>query len=205
MSNEFACGINLSFGVVIHIMLQFLFNPSDPTNEKLLLKNGKIYYEADSFMWKIVRSTLLMIFEVMWASNITGFPSLTDIFWCVICMAGFLLILTCNIKLGRYFTHNLGVFENHQLIKTGVYEYLIHPSVTAEFICVFSACMFFKLSYLSIMLIVVYLFTTAQTRIQVEEMFMQEKFSENDEYKKYCDARDRFIPGISFENDNILL
>ena len=204
MGNTFACGVNLSFGVLIHIMLQFLFNPLDPTNEKLLLKNGKIHYEADSFVWKIVRDTALMIFEVMWALNIEGFPSLINVFWCVICMLGFLLGLACHEALGKHFTHNLGLFEDHKLIKTGIYRYLTHPSVTAEFICIFSACMFFNLSYTSTIIIVIYLFTSAQTRIQVEETFMHEKFSANDEYKKYCETRFRFIPNVKFNYNDIV-
>lgn len=50
--------------------------------------------------------------------------------WLILCL-GTLIRLSCYRALGRFFTFELSVFNDHKLITTGPYAFVRHPSYTA--------------------------------------------------------------------------
>ena len=47
---------------------------------------------------------------------------------CLLGIAGGLLRMSCHTSLGRFFTWEIGLREDHQLVTTGPYKYVRHPS-----------------------------------------------------------------------------
>ncbi|KAF9158443.1 hypothetical protein DFQ26_007643 [Actinomortierella ambigua] len=53
-----------------------------------------------------------------------------------ICIGGAIFRVWCYRELGRFFTYELSIRKNHQLVGTGPYRYLLHPSYTGMFVAV---------------------------------------------------------------------
>lgn len=108
-------------------------------------------------------------------------------------IAGFALRMWCFWSLGKHFTFTLGTRQNHELIETGPYKYLIHPSYTAQIMSMFGSLVFLRGNWLAIISLVCAHFTL-QKRIAVEEDMLERQFGEK--YCEYKKKRSRFIPLI---------
>lgn len=108
-------------------------------------------------------------------------------------IAGFVLRMWCYWSLGNHFTFILGTRQNHQLIKTGPYRYLIHPSYTGQLMSMLGSLVFLGSSWLA-MISLIYSHFVVQKRIRVEEEMMEKQFG--DQYRDYKGSRARFIPFI---------
>lgn len=95
--------------------------------------------------------------------------------------------------LGKFFTVNLALHDNHSLIKTGLYKSIRHPSYTGSILSFVG----FGLSlnnWLSLTIIVVPILVTFINRINIEEKLMQQQFEA--EYEEYKKRTKRLIPLI---------
>jgi protein-S-isoprenylcysteine O-methyltransferase Ste14 len=110
-----------------------------------------------------------------------------------IIVVGFLLRMWCYWTLGKFFTFNLLVKEDHKLITSGPYRYLVHPSYTGQLITTFATALFLK-GYLVFFILLLYALKILFTRIKKEEVMLTEKFG--DEYLRYQQARWKLIPFI---------
>ena len=112
-------------------------------------------------------------------------------------MFGFLwffwLRMYCYWCLGRHFTFSLMIKNDHQLIKTGPYQYLVHPSYTAQVGCIMLALLFLR-AYLVMALAVPYIVYVVYNRIKIEEEMMRTNFG--DEYLQYVATRWRLVPKV---------
>ncbi len=97
------------------------------------------------------------------------------------------------IHLGRFFTVNVAIAQDHKLITTGPYRYVRHPSYTGTLLT-FLGFGFCLLNYIA--LAVVFLPTAAAFlwRMHVEEIALREAFGSR--YTSYTESTSRLIPFI---------
>jgi protein-S-isoprenylcysteine O-methyltransferase Ste14 len=95
--------------------------------------------------------------------------------------------------LGKYFTGKVRIFEDHRLIRTGLYQHVRHPAYAGDLIAylgfglVFANWISFVLIFCSILLVALY-------RMRIEEQALREAFGL--EYLNYIEKTKRLFPGI---------
>jgi len=105
---------------------------------------------------------------------------------------GLFLRIWCYLTLDKLFTFNLGIRENHQLIKNGPYKILIHPSATGQIVTILSTLVLMNVNWILLLLIFMYIIERLIKRIKIEERMMYREFG--DKYIKYRSKRYRLIP-----------
>jgi protein-S-isoprenylcysteine O-methyltransferase Ste14 len=96
-------------------------------------------------------------------------------------------------QLGKFFTVDVILHADHQLIQTGLYKKLRHPSYTGIMITLAG----FGLSlnnYLSLVLVVSLFFVALQNRINIEEKALLQKFGMM--YEQYSKTTWKLIPFV---------
>ena len=97
------------------------------------------------------------------------------------------------LVLGRYFSIYIKLQEDHQIIETGPYRFLRHPSYTGAFLTYFANILFMG-SWFSAIVSLPLLFWAFYRRIQFEEPCLRNQFGA--EYDNFCKKRWRLVPGI---------
>ena len=162
------------------------FTPKDHLEEKGKIKG---YYK-----FFIAILTLLYVGAYYHLSHHFTTPiSVLDIILTILIFTGFSLRMWSYYTLHKYFTFNLAIKEDHQLIKTGPYKYLVHPSYTGQLLLLFSSLIFFR-QWIPAILISYYTVSRYTERVSVEEQMMEKQFGQ--EYKKYKNSRYNAIPFI---------
>jgi len=118
-----------------------------------------------------------------------------SIFYCglIAMVVGQLLRWWSVATLGRFFTVNVSIHEGHQVIQSGPYRLIRHPSYTAILLIYGGAGLCFanpiSLFALTIPVLLVLLY-----RIRVEEQVLQSALGSA--YRDYMQRTKRLIPGI---------
>jgi len=176
---------------------RFIYISPNPKREDQLKQECDSVYKMDAFFWPLVRDGTIAIYLIWFVRNVHGPVTLLELTWFYLGTSGTILIITCHVQLNTFFTHNIGIFDNHELIKTGVYSVLMHPSYTGEMIVWFSGLRFFQVNYVMSFAILSTIFWHIQHKIAIEEMLMDIKFLVD--YENYHKARFRFIPFLHYE------
>lgn len=110
-----------------------------------------------------------------------------------IIVAGMILRFVAIFSLGRMFTVDVAIRQDHRLKSDGLYTWIRHPSYTGSLISFagFGVSMNSLYSLVAVTLLVFYAFTI---RIRLEEQVLEEEFGE--EYRKYKARSYRLVPGI---------
>jgi protein-S-isoprenylcysteine O-methyltransferase Ste14 len=108
-------------------------------------------------------------------------------------LTGLLLRWIAIFQLRKYFTVNVSIREDHQLIQKGLYRYLRHPSYSGSLLSFLGLALVFNnwLTFLIIFLPILFAFLY---RISVEEAELQKSFGKN--YLAYAQGTKKLIPGI---------
>ncbi len=96
-------------------------------------------------------------------------------------------------QLGRFFTVNVTIREDHQLMQSGLYKYMRHPSYTGSLITFFGFGLALN-NWLSLAIVFIPTVYTMLYRIRVEEKVLMEQFGEI--YITYSNKTKRLIPFI---------
>jgi len=149
----------------------------------------------------------------LWVFNISGFVSVpvgillgyTSIgrvhtAYTLISLSGIVLMLLGTalrwiaiFTLRDYFTVNVTIFENHQLVNHGLYKYLRHPSYLGLLIRYFGFGLAFG-NWLSALCIFMPLFGAVLYRMHVEEIALNRALGSR--YAEYSKTTRRLIPKI---------
>jgi protein-S-isoprenylcysteine O-methyltransferase len=97
------------------------------------------------------------------------------------------------IYLGRFFTVNVDILEGHQLIDTGPYRRIRHPSYTGALLAFWGLAVCTQ-NWLSFAIIVVGPTAAFLYRMQVEEVALSGAFGER--YRQYMQRTARLLPGL---------
>jgi protein-S-isoprenylcysteine O-methyltransferase Ste14 len=161
---------------------------SKNTNAKELDKNSL------NLIWItiILSMTSGILIAVYWAFPIIKTNVLLYIGSTLI-VFGMLIRFIAIRSLGKFFTVNLAIHGDQQLIMTGLYKYLRHPSYTGSLLSFVG----FSLSlnnWLSLIIIFVPVLITFINRINIEESLLFKEFGSA--YEKYRKKTKRLIPMI---------
>ncbi|GAB4380626.1 MAG: hypothetical protein Kow0042_30830 [Calditrichia bacterium] len=111
----------------------------------------------------------------------------------ILVLSGLLIRWTAFITLRRYFTSNVAILENHQLVQHGIYGIIRHPAYAGSLLSFLGLGIYFR-SWVSLLVIFVPILLVFLKRIQTEERALQEAFG--DAYRAYSQSVKRLIPKI---------
>lgn len=97
------------------------------------------------------------------------------------------------VTLGRFFTVDVAVHDDHQLVERGVYRRLRHPSYTGVLLAFAGLALFFG-NWLAVGALTLPLWLVFRVRIEREEAVLRGEFGER--YLAYCARTKRLLPGI---------
>jgi len=95
------------------------------------------------------------------------------------------------IYLGRFFTPNVVILEQHRLIDTGPYRFIRHPTYTGALAAAIGAILALG-NLASLLVMLVPIFAVVLWRIRIEEAALVEAFG--DQYRAYMKKTRRLIP-----------
>jgi len=95
------------------------------------------------------------------------------------------------LTLKQYFSYTVQKVEGHQLIESGIYQYIRHPGYLGQII-LFVGLAISLSNWLAALSMFISVFIGYSYRIQVEEKFMIEQFGEK--YIQYKKRTKRLIP-----------
>lgn len=111
----------------------------------------------------------------------------------VLLIGGFVLRMWCYSSLGTNFTFTLRTASDQQLVTSGPYTYLAHPSYLAQIVVIGSALALVGNAAIAAFFVAVGLYVSVN-RIHDEEKIMTQRFG--DEYQQYLSQRWKMIPFI---------
>lgn len=106
---------------------------------------------------------------------------------------GLVLRWTAILTLQKYFTVNVSVLRNHQLITTGIYKIVRHPAYVGSLLSFLGLGLIFS-NWLSTLVIFVPMLAAFIYRIQIEEKALIQYFGQK--YDDYRASTKRLIPKI---------
>lgn len=106
-------------------------------------------------------------------------------------LLGLIIRWVAIIYLGRFFTVNVAIAQDHRLITTGPYHYLRHPSYTGSLL-IFLGLGLCTLNFYALAVIMLPILLAFLWRIRIEEAALEANFG--DSYRTYAAHTARIIP-----------
>ena len=160
-------------------------------------KNADSTKDAGSlrFLWIIILASISLGVHMSRRWPVAAFqhPHLFAALGVIIFVVGLILRWYSIIQLGRFFTVNVAIAEDHQLIDSGPYCWVRHPSYTGALL----AFLGFGLSlgnWLAFLVIMVPIFLAFAYRMNVEERALMGALG--DRYASYARRTKRLVPFI---------
>jgi len=141
----------------------------------------------------IVSISAGVMLKVFLIGSIIFYPEFVHLIGIILIAIGLLIRWIAIISLRKYFTVDVSVKDDQQLIKTGLYKVVRHPSYTGSLLSFLGLGIAF-VNWLTIAIIFIPILFAFLNRISVEENVLTERFGE--EYTSYCNETKKLIPGI---------
>lgn len=107
-------------------------------------------------------------------------------------LAGGAVFRIWSIKtLGRFFTATVQIKEGHQIVKTGPYALVRHPSYLGSYAAMLGSAIFLE-AFIGTLVTVVFMFFAYKIRIEAEETALTESLGES--YRDYQKTTKKMIP-----------
>lgn len=106
---------------------------------------------------------------------------------------GLIIRIHSILTLKQYFTYSVAKVDNHQLVETGLYQFIRHPGYLGQ-IVIFLGISTSLSNWLSILTMTIPIAIGYGYRIKVEERFMRDQLGED--YLDYQKRTKRIIPMI---------
>lgn len=112
-----------------------------------------------------------------------------DFYWlgAIIFLIGAIIRTTARMQLGKLFTFNVKIMQDHKVKQDGLYAYIRHPGYTGLLLEVIGWCLFFQ-TWLGALATIIFLLPAGYYRITVEEKTLEQNFPEYKEYKQKVKA-----------------
>jgi protein-S-isoprenylcysteine O-methyltransferase len=147
-------------------------------------------------LWIIIGISVFLAFNLYFAVPAAGFGDAAP----AACYAGITIYVTglslrwyAIIYLGRFFTVNVAIAADHQLIDRGPYRYVRHPSYTGALLA-FLGLGLTLANWASLAILLIPVFLTFARRMRIEEAALLQGLGAP--YRLYMDRTKRLIPGI---------
>jgi protein-S-isoprenylcysteine O-methyltransferase len=111
----------------------------------------------------------------------------------VLFISGMVLRWYSIVYLGRFFTVNVAIATDHQLVETGPYRYVRHPSYTGALFAFIGFALVLR-SWVSVIVIFLPIALAFLYRIRVEERALAQALGES--YRAYVERTKRLIPFV---------
>lgn len=160
--------------------------------EKARITKRKL--KPGSYAVRIVLLSALVValWDFFQNQNLAFHPSYVNFAGLCLSVMGIYMRLVAVRTLGKRFTAELKIVQNHELVKHGVYKYIRHPAYLGTSILGIGISLIFSSLYsflLMLALLPCYLY-----RIHCEEVMLLEEFG--DEYREYMKKTKKIIPFI---------
>lgn len=121
------------------------------------------------------------------------YPRLAVEFGCCLFIIGIGFRWYSIIHLGRFFTTNVAIANDHQLVDTGPYRFLRHPSYTGSLLGVLGFALTFA-NWVTMLVIFIPSCAVILWRIHIEEQALADGLGEK--YRGYMSRTKRLIPFV---------
>jgi len=108
-------------------------------------------------------------------------------------VCGLVLRWWAIISLGKFFTVDVAIASDHQLVVRGPYHWMRHPSYSGMLLAFLALAGTFQ-NWVSILCIMVPISIALAYRIYIEEIALEATFGSA--YHRYADLTKRLIPGV---------
>ncbi|HLY71047.1 MAG TPA: isoprenylcysteine carboxylmethyltransferase family protein [Puia sp.] len=145
------------------------------------------------FLWITITSSLTIAYAFSWNQiRMSGRPTTLEIFGIVMFILGFVIRWIAIFQLGRMFTVDVSIANNHVLKTNGLYSMVRHPSYLGLLLIL--AGLSFLLNNLITSVIILPIFTAIIYRISIEEKELLTEFG--NQYRLYIYKIKKIIPLI---------
>jgi len=108
-------------------------------------------------------------------------------------VGGLVLRWTAILTLGRLFTVDVAIHDDHVVVQSGLYRFMRHPSYTGLLVAFVGLGVLFG-NWLSIVVLIVPVFLGILYRVHHEEKVLLASLGTA--YRDYCARTKRFVPGL---------
>jgi len=170
----------------------YLLNLSNPAHS---IKESRMKTESDGISMLVllvlaILAFLLPLLDYTYGS-VVKIPAHYSFLGLLIMILGLTIRYYAVMTLGKFFDVKVRIQKNHQLIKTGLYKYIRHPSYTGILLTSFGCCLVLR-SVLGLLFSLTIYFSAFIYRIHLEEKVLVRHFKE--EYTKYSQQTKKLIP-----------
>ncbi len=146
-------------------------------------------------LWITITLSIIAGMIVTWALPQFSFPLSRAVAQILGTVFAFALVLRwwAILSLGKFFTVDVAIAQDHRLIIRGPYHWMRHPSYTGMLLAFFALGATFQ-NWISIACIMVPISIALAYRIYVEEIALEATFGSA--YHRYAETTKRLIPGI---------
>jgi protein-S-isoprenylcysteine O-methyltransferase Ste14 len=145
-------------------------------------------------IWLTIMVTIFVSVSLSKSTNCKiGSSPITEYFGLAMLVIGVIFRMWVVFSLGRFFTVDVTIRNDHQLKKDGFYKWLRHPSYTFFFVSLAGLGISLN-NWYSLLLSVSVMLLVMNRRIKVEEAALTEAFG--NEYENYMKKTWRLIPFI---------
>ena len=148
-----------------------------------------------AFLWVSIGAGIGLGIWLAFAVPVAGFPLSPAASRLVVALflGGLVLRWWAILALGRFFTVDVAIATDHQLVVRGPYRWMRHPSYTGMMLA-FAAFALTLQNWVSLAAVLIPISVALAYRIRVEETALISAFGE--EYRRYGQATKRLVPGL---------
>jgi protein-S-isoprenylcysteine O-methyltransferase len=146
-------------------------------------------------LWLVITASMMLGFIFQGSLPQARWPWLAwvNVAGIVVTLIGLAIRWYSIIYLGRFFTVNVAIAADHQLIDTGPYRRVRHPSYTGALLAFLGLAMCMQ-NWASLAIMMIGTTAAFLYRIRVEEAALTGAFGER--YRQYMHGTARLIPGV---------
>jgi protein-S-isoprenylcysteine O-methyltransferase Ste14 len=156
--------------------------------------------EKDRFSyWLVWASFLVSLMSALGVSKLGGIGRIATALpivgylGCLAILAGVAIRWIAVATLGRQFTLQVKIIENHELVEYGIYRSIRHPAYLGSLVSFLGYGCALE-NWISIAVVFTLPLGALLYRIRVEEKVLLEKFGT--QYEAYCKRTKRLLPGL---------
>lgn len=173
----------LLFIITCYLILAAVWTVTAFSNKKVSKKSGgwilRLVFYTTIVLFVFLQKLVPFFAISLWPKNLTAYI-IAD----AITFAGLLIMIWARITLGKNWSGNIVIKENHELIIGGPYKYVRHPIYSGLILMVLGVVLYFNT--LALVIFFGIFFWGAYYKAKKEEGILTKHFSDNYlEYKKH--------------------